>query len=225
VTAIALGPDWLNPQEIIVHLGAVALVGLALIVFAECGLLIGFFLPGDSLLFAAGIAVANGGLASPLWVVCVVLVVAAVAGNLAGYGIGRLVGPSLFDRPNSRLFRREYVEKTQTFFDRHGGRAIVLARFVPVVRTFITAMAGVGRMSFARFALFSTVGAVIWAAGVTVLGYYLGQREVIRNNLEPMLLLIVLVSVLPAVVEVLRSRRRARSGQPEHAQPVADREG
>jgi len=207
VTALALGPEWLQPDTIIQWLGPWALVGLALIVFAECGLLLGFFLPGDSLLFTAGLFVASGAIESPLWVVCLVLVVAAFVGNVLGYWIGRAAGPAVFDKPRSRLFKPQHVVRTQEFFDKYGNRAIVLGRFVPIVRTFITVMAGVGRMEPRRYFTYSFIGAVAWAAGVTVLGYWLGQVPVVRENIELMLILIVFLSILPIIIEVLRARR------------------
>jgi membrane-associated protein len=207
VTALALGPEWLQPDSIIAWLGPWALVGLALIVFAECGLLLGFFMPGDSLLFTAGLFVAQGAIQTPLWLVCAILVVAAFAGNTAGYWIGRAAGPAVFDKPKSRLFKPQHVRKTQDFFDKYGNRAIVLGRFVPVVRTFITVMAGVGRMEPKRYLTYSLIGGVAWAAGVTVLGFWLGQFVFVRANIELMLILIVLVSVLPILVELVRARR------------------
>ena len=207
MTALALGPEWLQPDTIIQWLGPWALVGLALIVFAECGLLIGFFLPGDSLLFTAGLFVASGAIESPLWVVCLVLVVAAFVGNVLGYWIGRAAGPAVFDKPRSRLFKPQHVARTQEFFDKYGNRAIVLGRFVPIVRTFITVMAGVGRMEPRRYFTYSLIGGVAWAAGVTVLGYWLGQVPVVRENIELMLILIVFLSILPIIIEVLRARR------------------
>jgi membrane-associated protein len=207
VTTLALGPEWLKPDVIISWLGPWALIGLALIVFAECGLLLGFFLPGDSLLFTAGLFVAQGSIGTPLWLVCLILVVAAFAGNATGYWIGRAAGPTIFDRPKSRLFKPQHVTKTQEFFDRYGNRAIVMARFVPVVRTFITVMAGVGRMEPKRYLTYSFIGGFAWAAGVTLLGFWLGQFTFVRSNIELMLVLIVAISVLPIVIEVLRARR------------------
>jgi membrane-associated protein len=207
VTTLALGPEWLQPDTIISWLGPWALIGLALIVFAECGLLLGFFLPGDSLLFTAGLFVAQGAIRAPLWLVCVILVVAAFVGNATGYWIGRAAGPAIFDKPESRLFKPKHVAKTQEFFDKYGNRAIVLARFVPIVRTFITVMAGVGRMEPKRYLTYSLIGGVGWAAGVTVLGFWLGQFEFVRSNIELMLILIVLLSVLPIIVEIVRARR------------------
>jgi len=207
VTPLALGPEWLQPDTIISWLGPWAVVGLAAIVFAECGLLLGFFLPGDSLLFTAGLFVANGAIGAPLWVICLILVTAAVVGNICGYYIGRAAGPAIFDKPRSRLFNPAHVVKTQEFFDKYGTRAIVLGRFVPIVRTFITVMAGVGRMEPKRYLTYSLIGAVLWAAGVTVLGYWLGQFEFVRTNIELILILIVAVSILPIVIELIRARR------------------
>lgn len=207
--ALALGPAWLDPVQLIEALGAFAFVGILLIVFAECGLLVGFFLPGDSLLFTAGLLVAAGSLDYPLWLVCLLITVAAVAGNLVGYGIGHRLGPPLFDRPDSRLFKRENVATTHAFFERYGARAIVLARFVPIVRTFITAVAGVAGMDFRRYALYSTVGGILWGTGVTVLGYFLGQVAFVRDNLTLMLVAVVVLSVVPIVVEIVRARRQS----------------
>lgn len=206
-TTLALGPEWLQPDVIIGWLGPWALVGLALIVFAECGLLLGFFLPGDSLLFTAGLFVASGAIQTPIWLVCLILVAAAFVGNVVGYYIGRAAGPAVFDKPRSRLFKPKHVLRTQEFFDKYGTRAIVLGRFVPIVRTFITVMAGVGKMDAKRYFTYSLIGGVLWAAGVTLLGFWLGQFEFVRENIELMLILIVLLSVLPIVVEIVRARR------------------
>jgi membrane-associated protein len=207
VTVLALGPEWLKPDTILTWLGPWALVGLALIIFAECGLLLGFFLPGDSLLFTAGLFVAEGAIRAPLWAVCLLLVGAAVLGNATGYWIGRTAGPAVFDKPQSRLFKPHHVARTQEFFDRYGNRAIVLGRFVPIVRTFITVMAGVGRMEPRRYLTYSLIGGVAWAAGVTLLGFWLGQFAVVKANIELMLVAIVLISLLPVIIEVLRARR------------------
>lgn len=178
------------------------------IVFIECGL---FFpiLPGDSLLFAIGLFIHQGHIGIPLWLACAVLSVAAFAGNVVGYEIGRLLGPALYAQEN-RFLKRKYFDDTTAFFDRHGNKALVIGRFVPIVRTFITVVAGVGRMPRRRFFTWSAVGAVLWATGVTVIGYYLGQIPVVHNNLEVAILLIVAVSVVPMVVEFLRARRKAR---------------
>lgn len=218
----ALGPEWLDPQFIIEWLGPWALAGVCLIIFAECGLLVGFFLPGDSLLFITGLAVVTGLIDTPLWLVCVLLVVAAFLGNVCGYYIGRKAGPAIFDKPNSRLFKRENVDRTQAFFDKYGNRAIVLGRFVPIVRTFITVMAGVGRMDAKRFFTFSAIGGVVWAAGVTLLGAALGQIQFVRDNIELMLILVVLISVLPIAFEVIKARREKKLGAQGLAEDVLD---
>ncbi len=217
-TTVAIGPSWLDPLAIIESFGPWALAGILLIVFAECGLLVGFFLPGDSLLFTAGLLVAAGTLDVPLWLLCLLISVVAVAGNLVGYWIGRKAGPPIFQRPDSRVFKQEYVDKTFAFFDKYGARAIVLARFVPIVRTFITVIAGVGRMDFRRYALYSTVGGVLWGTGVTLLGYFLGGFEFVSSNIEIILIAIVLVSVLPIGFELFRARGRRRD--PRHDEPV-----
>lgn len=211
--AIALGPDWLDPQKILDALGPYALVGVLLIVFVECGLLVGFFLPGDSLLFTAGLLVATGFIDTPLWLTCLLIVVAACTGNLVGYGIGYRAGSAIFNREDSRLFKREYVHKTHEFFERFGARAIVLARFVPIMRTFITVTAGVGRMDFRRYAIYTTLGGVLWGAGVTVCGYFLGKIAFFRENIEAILVAIVLISVIPIGVELLRARLQIRRGR------------
>jgi membrane-associated protein len=206
---MAIGPAWLQPDTIISWLGPWALVGVAAIIFAECGLLIGFFLPGDSLLFTAGLfAVSEAGLGGvPLWVVCLVLVVAALAGNISGYWIGRLSGPAIFDKPQSKLFKPKHVARTHEFFEKYGNRAIVLGRFVPIVRTFITVMAGVGKMPAKRYFTYSLIGGVLWAAGVTLLGAWLGQFAFVRSNIEMILILVVFLSIVPIIVELVRARR------------------
>lgn len=208
IHVFALGPEWLQPSVILTWLGPWVLVGLALIIFAECGLLVGFFMPGDSLLFTAGLFVASGAIGTPLWLVCVVLAVAAFVGNVVGYYIGRAAGPAIFDKPRSRLFKPQHVTRTHEFFEKYGNRAVVLGRFVPVVRTFITVMAGVARMEPKGYFLFSAIGGVAWAAGVTLLGFFLGQFQFVRDHIELMLVLVVLVSVIPIAIEFLRARGR-----------------
>ena len=209
-------PSWLDPEFLIESFGPYALWGVAFIVFAECGLFA--ILPGDSLLFTVGLFVALGAIDHSLWFVCAVLTVAAVLGNVSGYAIGRKIGPPLF-RPRAglmgRLFKQKYVDQTHEFFERYGNRALILARFVPIVRTFVTLVAGVGRMDFRRFISYTAIGGVLWATGVTVLGFYLGTVPVIKNNIEAVLILIVLVSILPMVVEFLLARRRRRRAAAE----------
>ena len=205
-------PSWFDPEVIIHWLGPYALWGVAFIVFAECGLFA--ILPGDSLLFTVGIFTAIGAIDHSMVFVCAVLTVAAVLGNVVGYGLGRLIGPPLFRERSGlvgQIFKPSYVEKTREFLDRYGSRALILARFVPIVRTFVTLVAGVSRMRFRHFIAYTAVGGVLWAVGVTTLGYYLGNIGIIKDNIDAVLILIVLVSLIPMAVEFLLARRRSRT--------------
>jgi membrane-associated protein len=202
----ALGPSWLDAQHLIESFG---LLGIMVIIFAECGLLIGFFLPGDTLLFTAGVLVQKGTFHQPLWLVIALQGVAAILGNQAGYEIGRHGGPAVFKRPDSRLFDPEYVARTSAFFDRWGRMAIVLGRFVPVVRTFITVMAGAGRMDYRTYTLYSVLGGILWVTSVTLLGYFLGNVAIIADNVELLMLAGVAVSVVPVLGQLLLHRRRS----------------
>lgn len=209
-TAPDLAVSLLNARSLVETFGT---IGILLIVFAETGLLLGFFLPGDSLLFVAGFAAAGGltGVRLSLPVLLLTLPVAAIVGAEVGYLIGRRAGPVLFDRPDSRLFRRANVVRAERVLERFGpGKAVLLARFVPIVRTFVTLVAGVSRMSFRHFIGYTAIGGVLWAVGVTTLGYYLGNISFIKNNIDAVLLLIVLVSLIPMAVEFLLHRRRVR---------------
>jgi len=205
---IALGPNWLDPDVLIEAFG---MLGMLAIVFVESGLLVGFFLPGDSLLFTAGLLSANNVLPD-LWVLLVTIPLAAIAGDQVGYAIGRKAGPAIFSRPDSRFFHHEHVNRAQEFFDRHGPRTIVLARFVPIVRTFAPVTAGVARMNYRTFLTYNIVGGVLWGVGVTTLGYFLGQVELIEANIEFVLIAIVGISFVPIAIELLRNRRRGRAG-------------
>ena len=202
----ALGPGWLNPETLLTTLGAIAFWVVLAIIFAECGLLIGFFLPGDALLFIVGLFIASGAINVNIALACVLLFIAALVGNIVGYWIGAKAGPTIFRRPDSKLFKQEYVDHAHRFFDHYGPRAIVLARFVPIVRTFITVVAGVGRMDFRRYLIFSAVGAVLWAVGVTLLGYFLGNIEFVKAHIELILILVVVISVIPLIIEFIRHR-------------------
>ena len=205
ITAVpALGPDIQGMLESWGDLGFWIVVA---IIFAECGLLIGFFLPGDSLLFTAGLLVATGFIDTPIAVVAALITVAAIVGNLTGYWIGHRFGPAVFAREESRFFRPEYVHRTKDFFDRYGARAIVLARFVPIVRTFITVMAGAVRMDFRVYTVYSVLGGILWGVGLTVAGYYLGTIPVVKDNIELIVIGMVLVSVVPIWFELRRHRR------------------
>jgi membrane-associated protein len=199
---------FLNAEWLISTFG---LIGILAAVFAESGLLIGFFLPGDSLLFSTGLVIAGGRyLHYPLWLVCLLIAVAAIAGDQFGYAFGKRVGPALFRRPNSRVFKQENLVRAREFFDRYGARSIVLARFVPIVRTFTPIVAGASRMRYRTFATFNAVGGVLWGTGVTVLGYLLGQIAFVRSNIEFILVGIVAISVVPIAIELLRARRKRR---------------
>ncbi|MGW4920653.1 DedA family protein [Streptomyces parvulus] len=217
MTTLALGPEWLSPDYLI---ETFSLPGILLIVFAESGLFA--FLPGDSLLFTAGLFVAQGEyISQPLWLVCTLIVLAAVIGDQVGYMIGKFFGPRLFSRPNSKLFKQENLEKAHEFMEKYGPKAIVLARFVPIVRTFAPIVAGAGRMKYRTFLTYNVIGGVAWGTGVTLAGYWLGQIEFIRTNVEAILVLIVVVSVVPIAIEYLRERKkkkRAAAGAPAASQ-------
>lgn len=207
--------ELLHPEQ---ALEAFGYIGLFLIVFAESGLLIGFFLPGDSLLFAAGLfsarAIPGTDTQFEIAAICVICVVAAIVGDQVGYVFGRRVGPSIFKRPDSRIFKHEYIEKSQHFFERHGAKTIVLARFVPIVRTFAPILAGVGRMHYRTFVTYNILGGLLWGVGVPLIGYYLGGINFIADNIEVMALAIVAISVLPFVFEYVRARRKRTVPEP-----------
>jgi membrane-associated protein len=206
---MSLLPSWLDPQQLLQGLTGPVLVALCLIIFIESSIFP--VLPGDSLLFTAGLFIANGTLDAPLWLVCVLVTVAALLGNVVGYYIGYFAGPKLFSRPDSRFFKQEYVEKTHAFLEKHGPKAVVLARFVPFVRTFITWIAGIGRMDPKRYFTYTVIGGILWAAGITVLGSLLGNISFIRNNVDAIFIVIVLVSVVPIGLEFLKSRREKKA--------------
>ncbi|NUP16643.1 MAG: hypothetical protein HOZ81_11145 [Streptomyces sp.] len=215
MTTLALGPEWLDPNYLI---ETFSLPGILLIVFAESGLFA--FLPGDSLLFTAGLFVAQGQyISQPLWLVCTLIVLAAVIGDQVGYMIGKFLGPKLFNRPNSKLFKQENLDKAHEFMERYGPKAIVLARFVPIVRTFAPIVAGAGRMQYRTFLTYNVIGGVAWGTGVTLAGYWLGQIDFIKTNVEAILVLIVLVSVVPILIEFLRERAKKKRAAAETPAP------
>jgi membrane-associated protein len=204
-------PSWMDPEYLINFFGPYALWGVAFIIFAECGLFA--ILPGDSLLFTVGLLTATGVIPYNLAFVCVVLTIAAVLGNVSGYAIGRKIGPPLFKpRPGlaGRIFKQSYVVRTHLFFERYGNRALILARFVPIVRTFVTLVAGVGKMDFRHFITYTAIGGVLWACGLTIAGYFLGNIPFIKNNIEAVVILIVIASLVPMGVEYLLHRRRRK---------------
>lgn len=210
LSVLALLPHWLTADGIINVFGDYALYGVAAIIFAECGLLIGIIFPGDSLIFALGMLTATGVITQPIWLSVPLVTVAAIAGNMTGYWVGSTAGAKVFNS-KSRFFKPEYVDRTSTFFERYGNRAIIFARFVPVIRTVITALAGVGHMDRARFFKFSAIGGVIWASGNGLLGYWLGTVKLVSDNLTIALLIVVTISWIPIVVEALRIRRENQS--------------
>lgn len=218
VTTMSLLPSWLDPQHLLNGLTAPVIAVLCLIIFIESSVFP--VLPGDSLLFTAGLFIANGTLKAPLWLVCVLVTVAALLGNVVGYYLGYFAGPKLFSRPDSKFFKQEYVDKTHFFLEKHGPKAVVLARFVPFVRTFITWIAGIGRMDPKRYFTYTIIGGVLWAAGITVLGSLLGNIGFIRDNVDAIFVLIVLVSVVPIAIEYLKSRREKKARPADNSADV-----
>lgn len=216
----SLGPDWMDPQWLLDRFGSQFFwVGVA-IVFIECGLLFPI-LPGDSLLFAIGLFIARGDIDVNIVLACVVLSLAAFLGNVTGYEIGRFIGAPLYER-NGRFINKRYFDQTHNFFEKHGAKALVIGRFVPIVRTFITVVAGVSRMDRRHFLVWSGVGAVLWATGITLLGYFLGGVEFIHDNLEVAVLVIVGFSLLPMVVEFVRHRSATKTAIHEIDEVVDD---
>ncbi len=199
-----------DPDQLI-HLLTQVLTGwlgyglLAFVVFAETGLLVGLFLPGDSLLFTVGVVCGAGDL--DIVKISALLVTASIVGDQSGYFLGRRTGPAIFSRPDSRVFKQEYVVRTQAFYAKHGGKTLIYAKFAPIVRTFAPFMAGVGRMPYARFVSFNVIGGLGWVLSMTLAGYYLGGIPVIRRNFEKVVLLIVFISLLPLLIHYVQSRR------------------
>ena len=178
---------------------------LAVIVFAETGLVVTPFLPGDSLLFAAGAICALGTM--NVWVMIALLIVAAILGDAANYTIGNRLGPKIFSSTTSKLLNREHLNRTHAFYERHGGKTIILARFRPIIRTFAPFVAGIGAMRYRQFAVYNVVGAVVWVASFSLLGYYFGNLDLVRKNFTLVIGVIIVLSVLPAVWEFLRARK------------------
>jgi len=189
-------------------LGYAALFG---IVFSETGLLVGFFLPGDSLMFTVGVVAGTGAL--DIVLINVVLCAAAILGDSTGYFLGRKSGPRIFNRPDSRLFKQEYITRTKVFYEKYGGKTIIMARFLPIVRTFAAFVAGVGQMPYLKFLPYSVCGGVLWVLSLTTLGYQVGGIPFVRRNFDKVIVAIIGVSLLPSVIEVLKARR-------EKAHPV-----
>ncbi len=206
-----------NPIDLILHLdqylnllvtnyGTWIYAILFLVIFCETGLVVTPFLPGDSLLFIAG-AVSAGGAMDP-WLLGGLLMLAAISGDSLNYLIGRTAGERLFSNPNSKIFRRDYLQRTHEFYDRHGGKTVTLARFLPIVRTFAPFVAGVGRMPYPRFFAFSVLGTILWVGGLVTLGFFFGNVPFIKQNLSLMVIAIIGISMLPMVISMVRSHFR-----------------
>ncbi|WP_420175963.1 DedA family protein [Luteococcus sp. OSA5] len=216
-----LMPDWLDPATLIHNLGNWALWGVALILFLECAIFP--VLPGDSLLFTVGMFIAMtppsitfGSMSKPMVfiVACLIMTFFAIVGNIAGYYVGKFISPWLFKPRDSfigRIFSDKHLDQTKAFFDRYGSKALVLGRFVPFVRTFITMVAGAAGMNFRHFITWTAIGGVIWVWGVTLLGYLLGNVAFIGNNIDAVLIAIVFISVLPMLVEYFNEKRKAKA--------------
>lgn len=217
---MSLLPDWLNPEQLLSGLTPTVVAVLCLILFAESSVFP--VLPGDSLLFTAGLFIAAGAIDAPLWLVCTLASLAAIIGNVVGFAIGWKLGPALFKRPDSCFFKQEYIHKTHAFLEKHGSKAIILARFVPFVRTFITWIAGVARMSPRKYFTYTVLGGILWAAGLIVLGYLLGDIPFIKNNIDAIFVLIVAVSVLPIVFEYVKARKVKGAPAPTEASASAE---
>jgi membrane-associated protein len=201
----------LTDPERLIHLLSQVITGwlgyamLAGVVFAETGLLVGLFLPGDSLLFTVGVVCGAGEL--DIVGICALLTIMSILGDQSGYFLGFRTGPSIFRRADSLLFKQEYVTRTQAFYEKHGGKTLIYAKFVPIVRTFAPFMAGVGKMRYTRFLSFNLFGGIGWVLSMTLAGYYLGNVAIVRRNFEKVVIGIAVVSVLPMVIHYLRSRK------------------
>jgi membrane-associated protein len=205
------GITWLDPHALIASYGNLAVFIACAIVFIETGLLAGFFLPGDSLLFVIGVFLASPQAPMPLWLACLLSAASAWLGDQTGYWIGRRLGPAVFNRPNSRFFSKKNVEAANSFFEKHGSKAVILAHFVPIMRTFVPVAAGVGQMEYSRFLRFNIIGVVGWGAGVTALGYFLGGISFVQERVEWVTIAFIVLSTIPILTEVVKARREKRS--------------
>ena len=225
VTYVALLPGFLEPVNLLNSFGTWTLAGLLLVVFIESGLLFPL-LPGDSLLFTAGLVAAGGSQEvppfAPLWLLMVLIPLAAIMGDQVGYMIGKNGGERLFKRDDARIFKKRYLDESHEFFERHGPVTIFLARFVPIVRTYAPLVAGASNMRYRTFLKWNVVGGIVWGAGLTALGYLLGQVSFIREHVDIIFIVIVLVSVVPIVLEVTRRSRGGRAARAAEQQPGPD---
>jgi len=205
---------WLDPENLINGFGAFAILGVCFIVFAETGLLVGFLLPGDTLLIITGLLTFQGVIDLPIWLVCLCISAAAFLGGEVGYLIGHKVGPRIFERKESGLFSIENVKRTNGFFERFGGLAVIVARFVPIVRTFAPVAAGVGHMNYKKYSLYNAIGAIIWGSGLTFAGYLLGYipplSDFVTEYIDLILLGAVAIAVIPTVFHYVQSMLKAR---------------
>ena len=197
--------SWIN------DLGPLGLLVACLIVFAETGLLVGFFLPGDSLLFLVGLNLGTIWTEIPIWLACLLISATGFAGDQTGYWIGRRLGPAVFNKPNSRLFSQKNVSRTHDFFERYGSKAVILAHFVPILRTFVPVAAGVGKMSWRKFTTYNVIGVVGWGAGVTLLGYFLGGIPFVKEHVTWVTLGFIAISFIPVGLERLHTLRKKKS--------------
>ncbi len=191
-------------------LGPLGLLVACLMVFAETGLLIGFFLPGDSLLFLVGLNLGSIWHDVPIWVACLAISLSGFAGDQTGYWLGRRIGPAIFTRPNSKFFSHKNVERAHNFFERYGSKAVILAHFVPVMRTFVPVAAGVGEMSWRKFTTYNVIGVLGWGTGVTLLGYFLGGIKFVSDHVTYVTIAFILISFIPLALEVLRALRNKK---------------
>lgn len=217
-----LGIDWLDPETLLKAGGWAALVLACAFVFLETGVLVLAFLPGDSLLFTVGLFSATGIIDVPIWITCILLFIFAFAGDQMGFMIGRKLGPAIFKREKSRLFNPENVERTHAFFEKHGPKAIIIARFLPIFRAFVPAAAGVGKMNYRQFVVYNAIGALLWGVGVTLIGYFLGQIPFVQQYSEVFIIVLVLIPGIPILIELWRAfsswrarRRDAGAAAPE----------
>lgn len=196
--------------ELIAMYGIWVYAILFLIIFCETGLVVTPFLPGDSLLFVAGALAAMPANQMNVHLIVLILIGAAILGDASNYTIGRLFGDKLFDNPNSRIFKQSYLQKTHVFYEKHGGKTIILARFVPIIRTFAPFVAGMGSMSYRHFAVFNVIGGIIWVVLFSYGGYFFGGLDIVQKNLELLIVLIIFVSILPGVAEIVRNRYKSK---------------
>ncbi len=217
---------WLDPTTLIGGFGPYALLGIAFIVFAETGLLIGFLLPGDTLLVAAGVLTVKDEFGVNIWVVCAAISLAAFLGGEIGYLIGHKAGPRIFERHENGLFSRKNVERTNAFFIRYGGAAVILARFVPVIRTFAPVAAGVGHMNYKKYTLYNLIGAIIWGTGLTMIGFGVGHIPVIaafvQNYIDLVLLGVIVVVLIPTIYHYIQAVVKSRKEKAAHAARSAE---